>query len=123
MKLYGLKNCDTCRKALKWLVGRGVPVEFVDVREGKISRSDIERFITRAGWEKALNRKSTTWRELSDDEKSDIGAAKAITLIAAHPTLLKRPVIEVGDETLIGFDDSVRARMAELWKRSSVLKS
>ena len=114
MKLYGLKNCDTCRKARKWLEQRGAEVEFIDVREGAMDHTDIERFVTRAGWDKALNRKSTTWRGLSDTEKSDIDAEKAIALISAHPTLLKRPVIETGKETLVGFDTDVQQRLSSL---------
>ncbi|MDH3740909.1 MAG: Spx/MgsR family RNA polymerase-binding regulatory protein, partial [Hyphomicrobiales bacterium] len=92
MKMYGLKNCDTCRKALKWAAEHNLPVDFVDVREGDMSRADVERFVASAGWQTALNRKSTTWRGLDDAEKAEIDDARAVALIAQHPTLLKRPV-------------------------------
>lgn len=104
MKMYGLKNCDTCRKALKWTAERGMEVEFIDVREGDMSRADIERFVASAGWQTALNRKSTTWRGLDDTEKANIDGAKAIGLIAQHPALLKRPVFDIGGKVIIGFD-------------------
>lgn len=104
MKMYGLKNCDTCRKALKWAAQRGMEIEFIDVREGDMTQTDIERFVASAGWQTALNRKSTTWRGLTDAEKADIDDAKAIGLIAQHPTLLKRPVFDIEDRVVIGFD-------------------
>lgn len=111
MKMYGLKNCDTCRKALKWAAERGLKVEFVDVREGDMSRADIERFVASAGWQTALNRKSTTWRGLDDAEKAGIDDARAIDLIAQYPALLKRPVFDTGDRVVIGFDAATQDQL------------
>ena len=111
MKMYGLKNCDTCRKALKWTAERGLKVEFVDVREGDMSRADVERFVANAGWQTALNRKSTTWRGLAEAEKADIDDAKAINLIAQHPALLKRPVFDIKGTIVIGFDAATQDKL------------
>ena len=112
MKMYGLKNCDTCRKALKWAAERGIDIEFVDVREGDMSRADIERFVASAGWQTALNRKSTTWRGLNDTEKADIDDVKAVDLIAQHPALLKRPVFDIDGRIVIGFDAAAQDQLA-----------
>jgi arsenate reductase-like glutaredoxin family protein len=89
MRFFGLKSCDTCRKALKALVAAGHAPEVIDVRGDGISAADIEMII-KTFPDKAINRASTTWRALTDDEKARDPAA----LLAAHPTLLKRPVIE-----------------------------
>ena len=113
MKMYGLKNCDTCRKALKWAAAHDVPIEFVDVREGDMSRADIERFVASAGWQTALNRKGTTWRGLGDAEKTDIDNAKACQLIAEHPALLKRPVFDIDGRIIIGFDANAQDQLAQ----------
>ena len=118
MKLYGLKNCDTCRKALKWLQAHDLTVEFVDVRGDGMTRDDFERFITHAGHDTALNRKSATWRSLSPDEKADIDDSRAVELAAHYPALLKRPVIEVDGEIIIGFDAAAQARLAQLAEKT-----
>lgn len=111
--MFGLKNCDTCRKALKWAAAQGLAIDFVDVRDGDMSRADIGRLVTCAGWQIAINRKSTTWRSLSDAEKADIDDAKAIDLIARHPTLLKRPVFDIGGRIVIGFDTGAQDQLAQ----------
>ncbi len=96
LSMYGLANCDTCRKARKWLDGEGISYTFVDVRKDGIGAQDVARWAEGAGWETLLNKRSTTWRELSDDDKAGLNAARAIALMAAHPTLVKRPVFELG---------------------------
>ena len=111
MRIYGLKNCDTCRKALKWAKEKSLDLEFVDVREGNMTRDDVSRFVTSAGWEKALNRKSTTWRSLDPADKTDVDDSKAVELISQHPTLLKRPVFKMEDRIIIGFDQDTQARL------------
>ena len=112
MKMYGLKNCDTCRKAFKWAAQEAVVLEFIDVREGDMSPADIARFITSAGWEKALNRKSTTWRSLGEADKTAIDDARAADLITRYPTLLKRPVFDIDGRIIIGFDAEAQARLS-----------
>ncbi len=112
MKMYGLKTCDTCRKALRWAAENNIEIEFIDVREGGMSRADIARFIASAGWETALNRKSTTWRSLDDGEKAEIDGEKAQILIERHPALLKRPVFDLDGGILVGFNADIQARLA-----------
>ncbi|NNE22340.1 MAG: Spx/MgsR family RNA polymerase-binding regulatory protein [Rhizobiales bacterium] len=112
MKMYGLKNCDTCRKALKWAAGHSLALDFVDVREGDMSRADVERFVASAGWQTALNRKSTTWRGLGDAERADVDDARAIDLIVQHPTLLKRPVFDIDGIIVVGFNAQAQDQLA-----------
>jgi len=88
MKLYGLKNCDTCRRALKALKAAGHEVELVDVRNGGIPPEELERLFMVFGQD-LVNRRSTTWRKLTDDERG----GKSVALMLAHPSLMKRPVI------------------------------
>lgn len=111
LKLYGLKNCDTCRKALKALSAAGVEHGFVDVRADGVSAGQISAWASALGWEKLLNTKSTTWRGLSDDEKQDVDEAKAVALMAEHTTLVKRPVIEAGGEVTVGWSADVQAQL------------
>ncbi|QFU09405.1 putative reductase [Rhodobacteraceae bacterium THAF1] len=89
MRLFGLKTCDTCRKALKSLRDAGHEVEFIDLRADGVPQGVVERFHDAFG-EELVNRRSTTWRELSDAERDD----EAVPLIVAHPSVMKRPVIE-----------------------------
>ena len=109
LKLYGLKNCDTCRKALKALSAAGRAHEFVDVRADGVSREQISAWASAAGWQKLLNTKSTTWRGLPDGDKQDVDEAKAVALMAEHPTLLKRPVIEADGTVTVGWSADVQA--------------
>lgn len=96
LQFYGLKTCDTCRKALKALDAEGVDVAFHDVRAEGIPKQLVEKWTKTAGWEVLLNKSSTTWRELPDKDKANLDEKKAIALMTAHPTLIKRPVIEKG---------------------------
>lgn len=114
MKLYGLKTCDTCRKALKWLNGQGVDVRFIDVRGDGFASDDIVRIVAGLGWQAAVNRKSTTWRGLSDAEREIGDASAAVALIARHRTLLKRPVIETGGRFIAGFAAGQQAQLQRL---------
>lgn len=104
MKIYGLKTCDTCRKALKALEGRGAVL--VDIRAEPLAPETRARF--RAAFGEALvNRRSTTWKALSEAERATAPEA----LLAAHPALMKRPVIEAGGALHLGWDDGVRAAL------------
>ena len=104
MKIYSLKNCDTCKKALKWLADKGADFDNHDIRADGVNKSFIEPIVDTLGWEVALNRRSTTWRGLSETDKNDIDDAKAVQLILANPTLMKRPIF-VSEKTVIaGFD-------------------
>ncbi len=102
MKFYGLKACDTCRKAQKAILASGQPLDVIDVRADGLTSNVIATIITQFG-DAAINRASTTWRGLSDDEKASDPAA----LLAAHPTLMKRPVIEKNGVWSIGWKPDV----------------
>ena len=103
MKLYGIKTCDTCRKALKAFQAAGKPVSFVDLRVDGFTETDLDRWLEAVGWEVLLNRRSTSWRALSDEDKADPDTTKARTLMLAHPTLIKRPVFEDDTKIVVGF--------------------
>ena len=106
MTIYGIKNCDTCRKALKWLETEGHAHKFHDFRSDGLGEKTVRNFIDALGMESVLNRRSTTWRELDDTSKSvlqggDVDAG--IALLIQHPTLIKRPVFDTGKGLLNGF--------------------
>ena len=106
MKIFGLKNCDKCRLALKKLSGSGVNVSLVDVRSDGISVKRLEGFFKKFGSE-LVNKRSTTWRNLSEDEKiQDI-----IPLLVKYPTLMKRPIIDLNDKIELGWDKDVERRI------------
>jgi len=104
MRLFGLKTCDTCRKALKELAQSGENPQVIDVRGDGIRHEDLTQMVAEFG-EKLVNRASTTWRGLSEDER----AQDIETLISAHPTLMKRPVIERDGTWTIGWKDDAKA--------------
>jgi Spx/MgsR family transcriptional regulator len=101
--LYGIKNCDTCRKARKAMDGTGIPYQFHDLREDGLSAPLLEHLLEKVPVVEALNKRSTTWRNLPDEEKQAVDANKARELLLAHPTLLKRPLLDTGDEILVGY--------------------
>lgn len=106
MTLYGIKNCDTVRKARKWLETQQLAVPFHDFREDGITTEQISHWVKVLGWETVFNKRSTSFRELPDEKKSDLNEAKAIDLMQAHPTLIKRPVLASGDKVMVGFKEA-----------------
>jgi len=106
MRLYGIATCDTCRRALKELRAAGREVDFVDVRADRLSDERTEAFLAAFGG-RLVNRSSTTWRGLAEGERG----AEPAALIAAHPTLMKRPVIEDGGKLWLGWSSGVRAEI------------
>ncbi len=103
LTVYQLKTCDTCRKAIKALSAAGHTLTLIDVRADGIPQDKLESLTKSVGWETLLNTRSTTWRGLSDDKKADMTETKAITLMTAHPTLIKRPVIEYDGKITVGW--------------------
>jgi arsenate reductase len=101
--LHGLKNCDTCRKALKALEASGEPHRFLDLRADGLDPVELDRWIDSVGGEALLNRRSTTWRGLPDSEKAAIDATKARALMVSHPTLIKRPVVDRDGAVSVGW--------------------
>lgn len=108
MKFYGLKTCDTCRKAKKELSAAGKVFEGVDVRADGVSKAQLIEWTDKLNWQKLLNTRSTTWRGLSDDEKSDLDRSQAICLMSNYPTLIKRPVIEIGEKLYVGWTPATK---------------
>ncbi|WP_138468385.1 arsenate reductase family protein [Poseidonocella sp. HB161398] len=106
MVLYGLKTCDTCRKARRALSEAGQEPDFVDLRETPPARAQLETWLERLG-PALMNTRSTTWRGLSEDER----AGDPVDLMLAHPALVKRPVIEAGDALHLGWGKDVQAAL------------
>lgn len=111
LKIYGLKNCDTCRKALKWLDEEGIAFEFLDVRKDGITEADVKIWSKAVGVDSLLNRRGTTWRGLSDADKARGEGAGAVALLVQFPALIKRPVFVQGDQVMVGYTDAVKDRL------------
>ena len=108
ISLYGIKNCDTMKKARAWLDGRAIAYAFHDYKASGIDRASLERWVAEHGWETLLNRAGTTFRALPDEQKQGLDAAKAIALMLAQPAMIKRPVLDLGaGKTLVGFKPEV----------------
>ena len=109
--MYGIKNCDTIKKARTWLEARGLGYDFHDYKASGIDRARLQGWVDRLGWEVLLNRAGTTFRKLPDDDRADIDAAKAVGLMEAQPSMIKRPVLDVEGQLLVGFkpDDYQKA--------------
>ncbi len=105
-KLYGIKNCDTIKKARKWLTENGVEYTFHDVRSDGIDAETIESWVQQAGWEAVLNRRGTTWRKLDSAVQESTNRDNVVALLLAHPAMIKRPVLNVGGAVTIGFKDN-----------------
>ncbi|TRL38295.1 ArsC family reductase [Rhizobium straminoryzae] len=105
--LYGIKNCDTMKKARSWLEEKGIAYRFHDYKVDGIDRAHLEAWTKARGWETVLNRAGTTFRKLSEPEKADLSANKAIGLMLAQPSLIKRPVLERDGEITIGFKPEI----------------
>ena len=105
--IYGIKNCDTMKKARSWLDSHGVAYAFHDYKAAGIDRAHLERWTDEAGWETVLNRAGTTFRNLPDADKQGIDAAKAIDLMLAQPSTIKRPVLDLGGRRLVGFKPEI----------------
>ncbi|MEO1264972.1 MAG: ArsC/Spx/MgsR family protein [Pseudomonadota bacterium] len=108
--LYGLKNCDTCKKALKALDVAGVAHTFVDIRAEADLAARVPAWLAAVGAARLINTRSTTWRGLSDADKARAGT-DAAALLAAHPTLIKRPVVEADGETFVGWTEEITQKL------------
>jgi Spx/MgsR family transcriptional regulator len=102
--LYGIPNCDTVKKARKWLDEKGIGYAFHDYKKQGADPAKLRRWVDEAGWETVLNRRGTTFRKLDDADKADLDAARAVALMEAHPSAIKRPVVECPGGLLVGFD-------------------
>ena len=109
LTVYGLGNCDTCRAARKWLDGRGIAYRFHDFAAGGIDAATVESWLGEHGADVLINRRSRTWREIPESERDISSPRSAAALVQANPKLVKRPVIDLGGRTLVGFGDAARA--------------
>ena len=107
--IYGIKNCDTMKKARSWLEAHGVAHVFHDYKASGIDRSSLERWVGEHGWETILNRAGTTFRSLPDADKQGLDAGKAVALMLAQPSMIKRPVLDLGARTIVGFKPEIYA--------------
>ncbi len=111
--IYGIKNCDTMKKARAWLDKHGTTYGFHDYKTAGIDRARLERWCKEVGWDKLLNRAGTTFRKLPDADKENLTEAKAIALMLAQPSMIKRPVLDLGGKRVVGFNpDLYKAEVA-----------
>jgi arsenate reductase len=103
--VYGLNNCDTCGRAMKWLESEGIEALLHDLRDDGLEPKQLKQWVAELGWENMLNRRGTTWRKLPSAQTKDINEAAATALMAAFPALIKRPVFDLGEMRVIGFRD------------------
>jgi arsenate reductase len=101
--IYGIKNCDTMKKARAWLEGHGVDYAFHDYKALGVERGLLKGWARAVGWEIVLNRAGTTFRELPDADKTGLNEGKAIALMLAQPSMIKRPVLDIGGKLIVGF--------------------
>ena len=111
IEVWGLKNCDICRKALAWLKDEGIAHAFRDVRADGLDAAALEAWIDELGWEALVNTRGTTWRGLPAAEREALDATRAHALILAHPALMKRPVFDLGGRRLVGFKAAEQAAL------------
>jgi arsenate reductase len=109
--LYGIRNCDTMKKARAWLDKHGIDYAFHDYKTAGIDRARLERWEKKVGWEVLLNRAGTTFRKLPDKDKAALNASKAMALMLAQPSMIRRPVLDLGgDNLVVGFAPGMYAK-------------
>lgn len=105
IKIYGIPNCDTMKKARKWLDDHNLDYEFHDYKIQGVPKKNLKQWVKQAGWEKVLNKRGTTWRKLDDAIKNNIDKTSAIQVMIDNPSAIKRPVLEQGKTLLVGFKE------------------
>ncbi len=111
--IYGIGNCDTMKRARAWLSAQGLDYRFHDYRKQGVDGDLLAHWCDAAGWQSLLNRKGTTWRSLPEADRADVDRSRAMALMMAHPSLIKRPVLMVGEAIEVGFsEDRYRALFA-----------
>lgn len=115
LTVFGIKSCDTCRKARKYLAENDIEFRFHDVRDDGVDIQMLERWAARIGWDKMLNRQSLTWRKIPEVDRNGMTKDRALALMIENPTLVKRPLLESDTFIAVGFSE---ARFSEFWKKS-----
>jgi arsenate reductase (glutaredoxin) len=111
MILYGIRNCDTVKKARAWLDQRGVEYRFHDYKVAGIDKARLDRWCREVGWEALLNRAGTTYRKLGDPQKENLTQERAKALMLAQPSVIKRPVVELNGKLVVGFKPELYASL------------
>ena len=112
IRIYGIKNCDTMKKAFAWLDANGVAYEFIDYKKAGVAAARLPDWNAAVGWQTLLNSRGLMWKKLAEADRADVDEAKALALKAATPSLIKRPVVENGDQVIVGFDAERYRRLA-----------
>ncbi len=112
--LYGIKNCDSVRKARNWLQQNKIDYQFHDFKTDGLSNTKLKNWVEKTGWETLLNKRGTTFRQLSDTEKQSLNKNNAIKLMLKQPTMVKRPVLEMPNGILVGYDIKNYAQLLKL---------
>lgn len=110
--LYGLNNCDTVKKARAWLDAAGIAYRFHDYKKAGVDEAALRRWVAALGWEALVNRQGTTFRKLPEGERTGLDEARAIALMIANPSLIRRPVVERGGQLIVGFSPDRFAPLA-----------
>jgi Spx/MgsR family transcriptional regulator len=105
--IYGIKNCDTMKKARAWLDAKGVAYDFHDYKTAGIAKDRLKGWSDKLGWETLLNRAGTTFKKLPDADKEGLTETKALALMLAQPSMIKRPVLELGGKLVVGFKPEI----------------
>ncbi|MCW9024381.1 MAG: ArsC family reductase [Gammaproteobacteria bacterium] len=105
VNLFGIPNCDTIKKARKWLEQNNIDYQFHDFKQSGPSSKQLNSWIKELGWEVLLNKRSTSWRNLSDKDRDSLNQANAIKIMLAQPTIIKRPVLDLDGNYYVGFSD------------------
>lgn len=103
VRLWGIKNCDTMKKAFAWLAAHEVAYEFIDYKKAGVAEAHLPDWNRRAGWEKLLNTRGLMWKKLSEEERTAVDEEKALKLMAQYPSLIKRPLLDTGTQLIVGF--------------------
>jgi arsenate reductase (glutaredoxin) len=111
MKIYGIKNCDTMKKAFAALEAKQIAYEFHDYKKDGVPPGKLKEWAKRVGWPKIANTRGPTWRQIPDVEKAGLDEARALALLEKYPSAIKRPVLEAGTSLIVGFDPGDYARL------------
>ena len=103
--IYGIKNCDTMKKALKWLDQQGVEYRFHDYKKEGVPEAELRRWIDALGWDTVINRRGTTWRKLDQSTRDEMDAERAVTVAMDNPSLIKRPILHSDNIIEAGFEE------------------
>ena len=114
LTVYGIPNCDSCRKAMKWLDTNEIEYKFHNFRKDGLPATTLNHWINEFGWENLVNRRSTSWKQLPEAMRTNVNPVSASSLIMANPTLVKRPVLEYGEYRWVGFGDEEKQALRDL---------